>query len=123
MENKKVSGTVMLESLMAKLDKMDSSTKAIIDKVEARLTNLSKEERDLTLSREATMEERLLKSVNDQVGTIMSAIQATTIKDLTDKMTMIENRIEFQKMDRNTPLITSDLQKDQEGMKLEAIKC
>jgi Reverse transcriptase (RNA-dependent DNA polymerase)/Retroviral aspartyl protease/Retrotransposon gag protein len=42
---------------------------------------------------EADLETRLLKSVNDQVGVAMQAVQATTLKDITDKMEHLEYKI------------------------------
>jgi hypothetical protein len=59
------------------------------EKIEISLRKMSKE----AFNREADMEVRILRSVNDQVNMAMTTIQATSLKDLTNKMDHMEFRI------------------------------
>jgi len=83
----KKSGAVTLEMLFDRMEAIDADnkfrfqrTEEIFEKIESSLIQKQKEDLDRTLSREANMEGRILKPVNDQVGAAMAAVQATTSK-------------------------------------------
>jgi hypothetical protein len=89
-------GVVTLDVLLEQIEAMDNDNKARFEKTEARFVkienSLCKSNKE-ALSREADMEVRILKSINDQVNVAMTAVQAMNLKDLTEKMEHMEFRI------------------------------
>jgi hypothetical protein len=64
-----------------------------MDRMEVTFIRQNKEQMEQASRKEAELEERLLRSVNDQVDAAMARVQATTIKDLTEKMEIVELRV------------------------------
>jgi hypothetical protein len=64
-----------------------------MDRMEVTFIRQNKEQMEQAARKEAELEERLLRSVNDQVDAAMARVQATPIKDLTEKVEIVELRV------------------------------
>jgi hypothetical protein len=78
----KKSGSMTLEMLLEQME-------ARFEKIEVALNINNKK----ALDREITMEERILRSVNDQVDATMARVKETTIRELMEKIEYIEVRV------------------------------
>jgi hypothetical protein len=78
----KKSGSMTLEMLLKQME-------ARFEKIEVALNINNKK----ALDREITMEERILRSVNDQVDATMARVKETTIQELMEKIEYIEVRV------------------------------
>jgi hypothetical protein len=66
---------------------------ALFEKIETIISTKSHEMFDQAKQWEVVMEERILRSVNDQVDVAMTKVNATIIRDLVEKMEHIELRV------------------------------
>jgi Retrotransposon gag protein len=91
----KKGGSITLEMLWEMIESIDASNKqtvARLEKIENSPAKNNQESSDRDRS-EADLEAKLLKSVNDQVAVSVQAVQATTLKNMADKMEHLEFRI------------------------------
>jgi hypothetical protein len=89
MAGKSRTGTITLETVIKRFETLD----AILVKLEASVSKNNKDQSNQATIREAEIEERVLRSVNDQVDVAMAKVNATTIRELMNKKEGIELRV------------------------------